>query len=547
MENQPLTQPSKKPDLKPFLIALVCILVLAGCGSAFAFVILPHIQEEEDNTRTKDKKNSKDSDELTDKEKLLAGFQLLGEDFASDFGAIDQYLGISQLHEEAEKKPAKNTLSVDIQSIEDVDYQANLTVDTQTDAANQIFAIALSGKYSDVYEGALGQIYLSPEKISFASPLFSKDKVFSLKLENLKDQLAASDFSKNFDEEFYESLDFLEKYINNLSMEFDEKQLKKFIDEFSTSYEEDLTALHEAITVQAEGETYTVTIPQKESLRVLGDLLNYIVNHESTTAYMKDILKFAYDSEEDIHNQYPTFDEFYDGTYGTLQKSINMITGSIGNYWKNDIMFTVDMDKEGNIKEISYKKELTLEDKTLNLDLTTTFEETDSLKTIDSTWKGIADGEEISMHFTLTQTPLSSDVLTSTVKIELADATANLPIVLNADCSLDKNTKAIHMHLFVNGTNPTDSLFSLTCDGGSFDNLDEGKSLSLSLPLHISYKGKQVADFTVKNTTEISGNTPASLPGNEVDLLTITQEEWNALEQEFETNLNSMLPADLLK
>ena len=82
MENQPLTQPSKKPGLKPFLIALVCILVLAGCGSAFAFVILPHIQEEEDNTRTKDKKNSKDSDELTDKEKLLAGFQLLGEDFA---------------------------------------------------------------------------------------------------------------------------------------------------------------------------------------------------------------------------------------------------------------------------------------------------------------------------------------------------------------------------------------------------------------------------------------------------------------------------------
>ena len=546
MENQPITPPSKKRNLKPIIIALVCILVLAGCGSAFAFVILPNIQSENNDDKARDKKDNKKNSELTDKEKLLAGIKQLGEDFASDFNAIDQYLGISQLEEAAEKNPAKNTLTLNVHSIQNTNYDANLTLDTQTDAANHILALALSGKYNDVFEGNLGQIYLSPEKISFASPLFSKDKVFSLKLENIKEQLKSSAFSKELDEEFYEDLELLEKYIDNLSLKLTDEQLKKFIDEFISAYEEDWTTFCESITVVAEGHTYTVTVPRNESLRLIGDFFNYTVNHASVTAYMKDLLKFVYDNDEELKHQYATFDEYFEGTYGTVQKSINILTGNVGTYWKNDIVFTVDMNDNGKIQSISYNKELTQEEQTITIALTTSFEETDSLKTIDSTWKAAADNEEISLHFTLTQTPFSSDVLTSTIKMEMVTGQSNPPILLNADCTLDKNTKTLNIHGFVNGTNTSDSLVAITSEGGSFDGLDTGKSLSLSIPLQIFYQGQQLGSFSLNTSTQITDTTPASLPGNETDILTITEEEWESIGEEAAANLKSILPANLL-
>lgn len=551
MENQPLTSPSKKRNLKPLIIALVCILVLAGCGSAFAFVILPNIQAEDTDKKDKD---SKTSSELTDKEKLIAGMKRLEEDFASDFNAIDQYLGITKLEEAAEKNPAKSSLTLGVQSINDVNYDANFTLDAQTDAANQVLAFALSGKYNDVFEGDLGQIYLSPEKISFASPLISKDKVFSLKLENLKEQLAASVFSDELDAEFYEDLELVEQYMKNLSLELTDEQIKKFMDEFMSAYQEDWTAFCEAITVTAEGPAYTVTVPQKESLRILGDFINYTVNHPSISSCIKDLLKFVYDTydtddtddttNDDLKKQYPTFDEYYEGTYGTVQKSINLITGEIGNYWKNDIVFTVDMNDDGQIQSISYNKELGDEEETIVIALTASFEETDSLKTIDSTWKAASGNEEISLHFVLTQTPASSDVLASTLKMEAVTGQNNESIVLNADCSLDKNTKAIQIHGFINGTNTSDSLVAIISEGGSIDSLEAGTSLSLSIPLQIYHQGKQMGSFTLKNSTLITDTPPASLPGNEKDILTITEEEWEAIGQEAATNLESLLPAN---
>ncbi len=575
----------KKKKKKNLLIALlVCAIILVGFGVAFANDIIPNpfaseSSDDDDDDDDNDNDKSDDSDEAktdkTDKEVLLEAIHTFDEDMEFYANGMSEYLGLEEYEQASKTKSVQNTAEAGATvNTDDTDHTIKLNLDTLTNTTDVsgLFAVDVA---MDNITIPVGQLYVSQEKLALQSNLISTDKVFSIKLDGIANQLRNSIYAESLGEEFFTTLDQLtatmsDDLFTNLP-EFDET----FISDFQTAYTDDIQALYDAITVTANGDVYTVVIPKKETLRVIGDFINYVVNHEDVTAYVSAIMQYVYENDSDLATQYATFDEFFEGTYGTVQKSINLVTGTLGTYWKDDITFDVTIT-DGEITKIAYEKEITYDGGINDADsyIIDSVDEADSIDTTDSDNDADSDiatssastNTTINLAFDITCEEPDDSSKKITYDFSATEKSSGETIKLTVDSTYVNSTEKLSGELSMTmvvpdetglpsmsydwEVNKTSGMFTMnmemTADGSSYglvcDNgtltAEKGKSITAQLPVKITQDDSPILEFYVNNTSVISDTTPYVPAGTEYDLLALTETDLSNIMVEAYTNLS---------